>query len=166
MTKEYVTSEEHLPDDLGSEVTFQVTDRETKEIFTTRARVSADPGDLADPDRLTVVRGPHENIEEEWYIEILEADVDADGIDPAALRERVRRTREGSNIVNTRADDVMAMLDYLVERGRYDSVSDAAREMLREHLREAYPDLVDAYIEARTAVERDDLASELGSDDG
>lgn len=166
MTKEYVTSEEHLPDDLGTEVTFQVTDRETKEIFTTRARVSSDAADLVDPDRLTVVRGPHENIEEEWYIEILEADVEADGIDRPALRERVRRIREGSNIVNTRADDVMAMLAYLVERGRYESVSDAARDMLREHLRETHPDLVDAYIEARTAVERDDLATELGGDDG
>jgi Arc/MetJ-type ribon-helix-helix transcriptional regulator len=165
MTKEYVTSEEHLPDDLGTEVTFQVTDRATKEIFTTRARVSADPEDLVDPDRLTVVRGPHENIEEEWYIEILEADVESEGVDRDALLERVRRAREQSNIVNTRADDVMAMLDYLVDRGQYESVSDAARHMLREHLRDTHPDLVEAYIEARTAVERDDLASELGSEE-
>lgn len=166
MTKEYITSEEYLPDDLGSDVTFQVTDRETKEIFTTRARVAAEPTDLDDPDRLTVVRGPHENIEEEWFIEILEADVDSEGIDRDVLRERVRQAREESNIVNTRADDVMAMLEYLVDRGRYESVSDAARHMLREHLRETYPELVEAYIEARTAVERDDLASELGGEEG
>jgi hypothetical protein len=165
MTKEYITSEEHLPDDLGSEVTFQITDRATKEIFTTRARVSADPTHLDEPDRLTVVRGPHENIEEEWFIEILEAE-EAEGIDRDVLRERVRRAREESNIVNTRADDVMAMLEYLVDRGRYESVSDAARHMLREHLRETHPDLVEAYIEARTAVERDDLASELGGEEG
>lgn len=165
MTKEYVTSEEHLPDDLGSEVTFQVTDRETKEIFTTRARVSTDATDLVDPDRLTVVRGPHENIEEEWYIEILEAEVDA-GIDDNALRESVRRTREGSNIVNTRADDLAAMLEYLVDRGRYDSVSDAARLMLRDHLRADHPDLVDAYIEAAAEVQRDDLTAELKGGDG
>lgn len=166
MTKEYVTSEEHLPDDLASEVTFQVTDRETKEIFTTRARVSEDAADLTDPDRLTVVRGPHENIEEEWYVEILEADVGAPGIDRDALRASIERTSAGSNIVNTRADDVMAILDYLVERGRYESVSDAARDMLRDHLRESHPELVEAYIEARAAVQREDLASELRGGDG
>ena len=166
MTKEYVTSEEHLPDDLGAEVTFQVTDRETKEIFTTRARVSGDPDDLDDPDRLTVVRGPHENIEEEWYIHILEADVEGGGLDRAALRECVTRAREGSNIVNTRAEDLVAMLEYLVERGRYDSVSDAARHMLRDHLRETRPDLVDAYIETVAAVEREDLTAELMGGDG
>lgn len=166
MTKEYVTSEDHLPDDLGSEVRFQVTDRETKEIFTTRARVSADADDLDNPDRLTVVRGPHENIEEEWYVEILEAEVEAAGVDEAALRECITRTRAGSNVVNTRADDLVAMLEYLVERGRYDSVSAAARSMLRDHLRETHPDLVDAYIEAVADVERDDLAAELKGTDG
>lgn len=166
MTKEYITSEEHLPDDLRSEVTFQVTDRETKEIFTTRARVSEEASDLSDPDRLTVVRGPHENIEEEWYIEILEADVEGDRIDREALREAITRARVGSNIVNTRADDVTAILDYLVERGEFESVSDAARLMLRDHLRQTYPELVDAYIEARADLQRDDLTAELKGGDG
>lgn len=166
MTREFVTSEEHLPDDLGAEVTVQVTDRETKEIFTTRARVAEDAADLDEPDRLTVVRGPHENIEEEWYIELLEADVDDDRVDHAKLADAVRRTRDGSNIVNTRADDVMAMLDYLVERGRYESVADAARLMLREHLRRTHPALVDAYIEARAEVERDELSAELRDGEG
>jgi len=161
VTREYLTSEEHLPDDLGAVVTFQVTDRETKEIFTTRARVSEDPADLTDPDRLTVVRGPHENVEEEWFIEILETGVEPGRIDRAALRECVERTGAGSNVVNTRADDVLAMLTYLVERGRYESVSDAARAMLRDHLRESHGALFDAYIEVRSAVERDDLAAEL-----
>lgn len=161
MTKEYVTSEEHLPEDLDSEVTFQVTDRETKEIFTTRARVSEEAADLSDPDRLTVVRGPHENIEEEWHIQILEAPVGSDRVDRAVLRECVERTREGSNIVNTRSEDLLALLDYLVERGHYESVSEAARLMLREHLRKERPELVDAYIELRAELQRDDLTEEF-----
>lgn len=166
MTKEYVTAEEHLPTDRGSEVTVQVTDRETKEIFTTRARVAADAADLDDPDRLTVVRGPHENIEEEWFIEILETDVGPEGIDRDDLRDCIERMREGSNIVNTRADDLAAVLEYLVEQGRYDSVSDAARVMLRDHLRANHPDLVDAYIEAAAEARRDDLTAELVDGDG
>lgn len=166
MTKEYVTSEEHLPDDLDAEVRFQVTDRETKEIFTTLARVSEDPADLTDPDQLTVVKGPHENIEEKWYIEILEAEIEPDKIDRTVLLECVERTRDGSNIVNTRSDDLMALLGYLVERGQFESVSDAARLMLREHLTSERPDLVDAYIEIRASLQREDLAAELKDGDG
>lgn len=161
MAREYITSEEHLPDDLDAEVTFQVTDRETKEIFTTRARVSDEAADLTDPDRLTIVRGPHENIREEWYIDVLEAEVDADRIDRAVLRDCIEEARSGSNIVNARSEAERALLAYLVDRGRYESVSEAVRSILRRHLREERPALVDAYIEVTAELARDDLTAEF-----
>lgn len=161
MAREYITSEEHLPDDLDAEVTFQVTDRETKEIFTTRARVSEEATDLANPDRLTIVRGPHENIQEEWYIDVLEAEVDVDRIDRPLLRECAEAAHRGSNIVNARSEAERAILEYLVERGRYESVSEAVRSILRRHLREERPELVDAYIEAKAELARDDLTAEF-----
>jgi Arc/MetJ-type ribon-helix-helix transcriptional regulator len=165
MTAEYTTSEEHLPDDLGGEITFQITNAETKEIFMTRARIAREPEELADPERLTVVRGPHENREEEWFIDILEADVDPLDIDHDLLRECIRMSRDETNIVNARSDDLRALLVYLVENGHYQSVSEAVRAILREHLTEHYPDLVESYIDVRTEFERDDLSAKLGRDE-
>lgn len=162
---EYTTSEEHLPEDLGGEVTLQVTDAKTKEIFTTRARIAHEPAELADPESLTIVRGPHENTEEEWYIDILEADVDQLEIDRELLQECIQRSEDETNIVNARSDDLRALLVYLVETGQYQSVSEAVREILREHLTEHVPDLVETYIDVRTEFERDDLAAKLGGDE-
>lgn len=165
MTAEYTTSEEHLPDDLEGEITFQITNAETKEIFTTRARIAREPAELADPERLTVVRGPHENIEEEWYIDILEADIDSLDIDHDLLRECIQKSRDETNIVNARSDDLRALLVYLVETGHYQSVSEAVRAILREHLTDNAPELVETYIDVRTEFERDDLAARLGRDE-
>ena len=162
MTTEYATSEEHLPEDLSDDVTLQVTDKTTKEIFVTRARIARDAAELADPDPLTVVRGPHENIEEQWYIEIIETDADEPEIDHEALRESVRRSKEGSNVVNARSDDLRALLLYLVETGTYDSVSEAVREILQDHLAASHPRLVDEYIDLRAELERDDITTRLG----
>lgn len=164
MTAEYTTSEEHLPEDLEGEVTLQVTDAKTKEIFTTRAQIAHEPEELTDPESLTIVRGPHENTEEEWYIDILEADVDRLEIDRELLQECVRKSHE-TNIVNARSDDLRALLVYLVETGQYQSVSEAVRAILREHLTEHVPDLVETYIDVRTEFERDDLAAKLGGDE-
>lgn len=160
MTDEYITAEEHLPEDPDGETTLQVTDRETKEIFVTRARVARDRAALSDPDPLTVVRGPHENIEEQWYIEIIETA----GVDRDRLRQAIRESRGQSNVVNARSADLRAMLSYLVATGEYESVSEAVRSLLTEHLTERYPELVDAYVEVHTELERDRLIETLGSD--
>jgi Arc/MetJ-type ribon-helix-helix transcriptional regulator len=165
VTAEYITSEEHLPEDTGGEITFQITNAETKEIFTTRARIAREPAELSDPERLTVVRGPHENIEEEWYIDIIEEDIDPLDIDNDLLRECIRKSRDETNIVNARSDDLRALLVYLVETGHYQSVSDAVRAILREHLTDHAPELVETYIDVRTEFERDDLADRLGRDE-
>lgn len=161
VTAEYTTSEEHLPDNLSGEVTLQVTDTETKEIFRTRARIARDPEELTDPKSLTIVRGPHENTEEQWYIDILEADIDLKEIDRDLLRECIQKSRDESNIVNARSDDLRALLVYLVETDQYQSVSEAVRVILREHLTDHYPALTEEYVEVRTEFERDDLTAKL-----
>ncbi|WP_129116171.1 hypothetical protein [Halegenticoccus tardaugens] len=162
MTAEYVTSEEHLPEDLTGEITIQVTDSETKEIFTTRARIDRSPGNLESPDSLTIVRGPHENVEEEWYIEIIETDVTLFDVDAEILRDCIQRSQAESNVVNARSDELRALLLYLVETGRYQSVSEAVRSILGEHLSDRYPELVDTYVDVRTELEREELTTRLG----
>jgi Arc/MetJ-type ribon-helix-helix transcriptional regulator len=164
MCAAYTTSEEYLPDDTDGEVTLQVTDTESREIFQTRARVSRDREDLAAPTPLTVVRGPHENIEEQWYIEIIEAE-EADGIDTDLLRRCAVEAREGSDLLNARSEELRAMLSYLVRTGEFDSMSDAVRSLLSSRLSEAYPDLVDRYVDERTDLEREAVASSLRGDD-
>lgn len=85
MAGKYVTSENNLPEDPeGDEIRLQVSDEETKEIFDVKAKVDRDPEKLSDPERLTVVKGPHENIEEEWYLEVIETN-DGDGVDTELL---------------------------------------------------------------------------------
>ena len=165
MTTEYATSEEHLPEDLSGDVTLQVTDKATKEIFVTRARIARNAAELTDPDPLTIVRGPHENIEEQWYIEIMETDADELEIDRETLRESVRRSKEGSNVVNARSDDLRALLLYLVETGEYGSVSEAVREILYDHLAANHPGLIDEYIDLRAELERDDITTRLSRTD-
>ena len=158
---EYVTSEEHLPDSVEEEVTLQITNKDTKEIFVTRARLARDPVDLSDPEPLTVVRGPHENVEEQWFIELLEPDVDEEGIDRELLKQSVKRTREESNVINARSDDLKALLLYLVAIDEHDSVSEAVREILTDHLAVEHPELLEAYVDVRAEFERDDIVDAL-----
>ncbi|WP_266081201.1 hypothetical protein [Haladaptatus caseinilyticus] len=158
----YTTSEEHLPEDPNGEVTLQVTDGDTKEIFTTRAYISQDPEELADPESLTIVRGPHESVEEEWFIEIIETEINEIEIDQEVLSECIKQSKENSNVVNARSDEVRALLLYLVETNRYGSVSEAVRGLLEDHLADHYPDLVNEYVDIRTELEREELSSQLG----
>lgn len=160
MTGEYVTSEEHLPSDLNGEVTLQVTDAETRAIFTTRARIAQERSQLAEPEPLTVVRGPHENIKEEWFIDILETNVE-EGVDHDLLAECVDQSRTETNVINTRSEDIHALLTYLVETGEFDSRSDAVRSLLKEALSQEYPDLVRAYLDRKSRLDRDELADSL-----
>lgn len=164
MTKTYVTSHEHLPDDTDGEVRLQITDQDTKEIFTTRARLARDPDSLSDPTPLTVVRGPHENIEEQWCVEILETDVGDEPVDEALLRECIDRSRKETNVINARSADVRALPSYLVETGEYDSISEAARTNVREQVADTHPELVERYVQLRTERERDELTAKLGGD--
>ncbi|MFC7115494.1 hypothetical protein ACFQH2_11815 [Natronoarchaeum sp. GCM10025703] len=97
MSSEYVTSETNLPENYeDGEIQLQISDKNTKEIFSTQAKVSRDPEDLDDSEPLTVVRGPHENIEEQWYIEILETDTEPGGVDTAVLESVIGDLEEDS----------------------------------------------------------------------
>lgn len=160
---EYITSEDHVPDDTSGEVTIQVTDQETKEIFTTRARIAPTATELSNPQPLTILRGPHENVEDQWYIEFLDTEVGggASEVDLDLLRECIQESREGSNVVTARSADVKAMLSYLVESGEYDSISVAVRSLLRDHLASEYPELVDQYVDLHAEFERDEVALRL-----
>ena len=162
MSDQYITSEDHLPADTDGEISLQVTDQETKHIFTTRARIARDAAELDDPDPLTILRGPHENREEQWYIEIIEADISEPTVDEATLEACFERSREGSNVLTARGEDVKTLVSYLVETGEYDSVSNAVRSLLREHLSETRPELVERYVDLRTEREREETELRLG----
>jgi hypothetical protein len=166
MTAAYTTSEEYLPENPDGEVTLQVTDENTKEIFTTRAYISQDPEKLSDPEPLTIVRGPHESVEEKMFIEILETEIDEIEIDRKVLNECIRQSQENSNVINARSEELRALLLYLVETRRYSSVSEAVRGLLEDHLADNYSDLVDEYVDVRTELEREELSSKLGGDGG
>lgn len=165
MSDEYLTSRTDLPDSPTSEITLQVTEKATREIFQTRARVAREPDDLDAPEPLTVVRGPHENIEEQWFIEILDrggADKEEhEAVDKALLRDCLRTVRTGSNVINTRSEAVKVLLRYVVEQGRYESLSEASRQLLLDRLEEIEPALVDAYVDVKVEEDRDALATEL-----
>ena len=176
MCAAYTTSEEYLPDDTDGEVTLQVTDMESREIFQTRARVARTPDDLTSPAPLTVVKGPHENIEEQWYIEIIESESDDGGeggrdeaadesVDADLLRRCIVESREESDLLNARSEELRAIVTYLVRAGEFDSTSDAVRSLLSARLSAAYPDLVDRYVDERTELEREAVASSLRGDD-
>ena len=162
MNDQYITSEDHLPADTDGELTLQVTDQDTKHIFTTRARIARDAAELDDPDPLTILRGPHENREEQWYIDIIEAEVSEPTLDEATLEACFERSREGSNVLTARGEDVKTLVSYLVETGEYDSVSTAVRSLLRAHLSETRPELVERYIDLRTEREREEMELRLG----
>lgn len=162
MSSEYVTSETNLPDDHeDGEIRLQVSDRRTKEIFSTRAKVSKEPEDLDDPEPLTVVRGPHENIEEQWFIDILETDADSETVDADLLSAVMEDLEDDSNIINTRSEDVKILLEYLTRSGEFTSVSEASRSIMLEYIAEAYPELVDEYVDLKVQAERDGLLTEL-----
>jgi len=165
VSDQYITSEDHLPADTSGEISLQVMDQATKHIFRTRARIARDPDTLNDPDPLTILRGPHENREEQWYIEILETQVEEPNVDEAVLRECLQESREGSDVLTARGEDVKTLVSYLVETGEYSSVSNAVRSLLRDHLSEIRPELVDRYVDLRTEHEREDLELRLSGGD-
>jgi hypothetical protein len=162
--QEYVTSEDQLAEVPDEEVTIQITDKETKEIFETRARIAEEPDELADSAPLTVVRGPHENVQEQWYIEILDAEIDGQEIERDLLRDSIQQSRNESNIINARSDDLRSLLVYLVKTGEYASVSEGVREVLSEHLSEKHPDLIEAYADVRAELDREELTTTLKGD--
>lgn len=161
MAARYVTSENNLPEDPeGREIQLQVSDEETKEIFNVTARVNRDPEKLSDPERLTVVKGPHENIEEEWYLDVLETTND-ESVDVDLLKSTMETVDDQSTVINTRSKEVKTLLTYLAARDEYESVSEASRTIMLEYLSETYPNLVSKYIDLKIESERDELADEL-----
>jgi len=159
---EYSTAEENLPDDPNGEVQLQLTDTDTKEIFVTRARVARTETELNDPEPLTVVRGPHENIQEEWYVEILEPNPELEEIDETVLRDCIDYSRTESNVINARSEDARAMVQYLVTVDEFDSVSDAVRTIVNEYMQDAYPELLDAYLDMKAERIREEISSSFG----
>ncbi|WP_096389878.1 hypothetical protein [Halopenitus persicus] len=158
----YVTSETNLPPDPeDGEIRLQVTDQHTKEIFDTRARVSRDPDSLADPEPLTVLKGPHENVEERWYIDVIETDVEEPDVDVDLLESIMDETAAENNVINTRSREVKAILLYLERTGEFESVSEASRQLMLDHLAEEYPELLEAYIDRKVERDRDGLRSAL-----
>ncbi|WP_323192224.1 hypothetical protein [Halostella sp. PRR32] len=163
MSDEYVTSETNLPPHPEQEeISIQITDRETKEIFSTRARVSRDREDLADPDPLIVVKGPHENTEEQWFIDILETDIESESVDRNVLESVMEETESDPTVINTRSEEVKTLLRYLVETGQYSSVSQASRTIMFEYLSDAHPDLVDEYVDLKVKREQRELTGSDG----
>ncbi|WP_247004207.1 hypothetical protein [Halosolutus gelatinilyticus] len=161
MAGKYVTSESNLPDDPeGEEIQLQVSDEETKEIFDIRAKIDRDPDNLTDPDTLTVVKGPHENTKEEWYLDVLETD-SGDSIDTDLLESTMAEVEEQSTVINTRSKEVKTLLQYLTEKGEHESVSEASRTIMLDYLSDTYPELVSEYIDLKVQSERDELANEL-----
>ncbi|MFC6763737.1 hypothetical protein [Natrinema soli] len=161
MAGKYITSESNLPDDPeGEEIQLQVSDEETKEIFDIRARIDRNPDNLTDPDTLTVVKGPHENTEEEWYLDVLETD-NGDPIDTELLESTMTALEDQSTVINTRSKEVKTLLQYLTEKGEYESVSEASRTIMLEYLSDTHPELVSEYIDLKVESERSELAGEL-----
>lgn len=164
MAGKYVTSANDLPEDPeGEEIRLQVSDEETKEIFDVKAKIDRNPENLTDPERLTVVKGPHENIEEEWYLEMIETD-DGEHVDVELLESTMEQVADQSTVINTRSKEVKTLLQYLTERGKFESVSEASRTIMLEYLSDTYPELVSEYIDLKVESERDELANELRED--
>lgn len=164
MSNHYITAEEHLPEEERTETTLQITDAETKRIFEARVRIAGEPDDLTDPQPLTVVTGPHENVSEERYVELID-EIDSAGINEDLLRRLAVDQETTSNIVNTRSDDLKVVLRYLVESGQYDSTAEALREISFQYLAENQPALLDAYEDVRTEFEADPLRRALSEND-
>lgn len=162
MDGKYVTSEMYLPDsDDVTEVELQITDKATKEIFVTRAKVSQNPDSLDQPESLTVMRGPHENIEEQWYIDLVGTKTDRKALDMELLQTVMGDLEHDSNVINTRSKEAKIMLEYLARAGEFKSVSEAGRSILLEALVETHPELVEAYVNLKVASDRKGLLCEL-----
>lgn len=161
MSSHYITSEENLPEESGAETTLQITDARTKRIFEARVRIARDPEDLADPEPLTVVAGPHESVSETRYVELLDG-TDVTGVDEDLLGRLATEQETTSNICNTRSDDLKVLLRYLVETGEYDSTADALREVAFDHLAAERPALLEAYADVRRESDDDPLERALG----
>lgn len=151
MSNKYVTAGKHVPEAEEGETVLQIRDAQTKEIFRTRARVARDPDRLEDPRPLEVVRGPHENTTEQWYVELLEDD----DVDRDRLEALLESQGDRSNVINTRSDDLAVLLSYLVETGHYGSTAEATRALLFERIAEEHPAVLEAYDDLRTAHETD-----------
>ncbi|WP_226042690.1 ubiD operon protein [Natrinema sp. DC36] len=160
MSNHYITAEEHLPDEDLTETTLQITDAETKRIFEARVRIAHDPHELTDPRPLRVVTGPHEDVSEERYVELID-EIASEGIDEDRLRRLAGEQETTSNIVNTRSDDLKVILRYLVESGQYDSTAEALREISFQYLAENRPALLETYEDVRTEFEADPLRRAL-----
>ncbi|WP_120246448.1 ubiD operon protein [Halopiger aswanensis] len=160
MSKHYITTEEHLPDEELAETTLQITDAETKRIFEARVRIAREPDELTDPRPLRVVTGPHENVSEERYVELID-EIDEGEIDDDLLHRLTTEQESASNIVNTRSDDLKVILRYLVESGQYESTAEALREIAFQHLAENRPALLETYEDVRTEFEADPLRRAL-----
>ncbi|ELY46085.1 hypothetical protein [Natronorubrum sulfidifaciens] len=157
MSNTYITAEKHLPNAPGTETVLQVRDAETKEIFHSRARVAKDPGQLEQPEPLSVVKGPHETTKEQWYIEFVDETEDVED----RLERLLEDQQERSNIVNTRSSDLNVLLGYLADVGEYDSMADAARALLFAGLAEEHPSLLETYADCKAEFETDPLQEVL-----
>ncbi len=165
MCGEYVTSEANLPEEpTTGEIRLQVTDKETKKIFTTRARVGRTPEALENPEPLTVVQGPHENIKEEWYIEIIETDPDGNRIDIELLDSIIEDLDDEPNVINTRSTELKVLLEYLTRTGKYNSVSEASRSVMLDWIADRHPELLSAYVDRKVEADREGLLTDLRSD--
>lgn len=160
MSSHYITSAEHLPEESRIETTLQITDAQTKRIFEARVRIAQDPDELTEPEPLTVVAGPHENVSETRYIELLD-ETEGTGIDEELLTRLTTEQEMTSNILNTRSDDLKVLLRYLVESGEYESTADALREIVFDHLAAERSGLLDTYMKVRSEFDDDPLERAL-----
>jgi hypothetical protein len=160
MSSHYITSADHLPEESQAETTLQITDAQTKRIFEARVRIAQDPDKLTDPEPVTVVAGPHENVSETRYIELLD-ETDTSGFDRELLTQLATEQETRSNILNTRSDDLSVLLRYLVETGEYESTANALREIAFSYLAAEHPVLIDTYAEVREELDDDPLGRAL-----
>lgn len=160
MSNQYITAKEQLPESEKGETVLQVRDAETKKIFYSRVRIAKDPAELDQPDPLSVVKGPHENTKEQWYIEF----IDETTVTEDRLERLIREQQTRSNVINTRSNDLNVLLRYLVETGQYESTAEAARTLVLERLAEEHSPLLETYADLKSELESDPLRDAL--DDG
>lgn len=137
----------------------QMTDAETKRIFEARVRVAREPDSLAEPERLTVLAGPHESVRETWYVELL--DEHTGGIDRDRLKVLAADRQSESNVLTTRSTDLAVLVEYLVATDGYESTAAALRELAFAGLAEERPALLDAYADVREQRDPDPLERAL-----
>ena len=90
-------------------------------------------------------------------------DVEAvEDIDDEVLRECIEYSRSESNVINARSEDARALLQYLVAVGEFESVSDAVRTIINAYMQDTYPELLDAYLDAKAEQLRDEMSTSFG----